>query len=59
MFEMAAELPPDPCRRPAPISVQLAELLGGSLKVADSGGSGAIARLVIPFEHQGSDDARS
>jgi signal transduction histidine kinase len=42
-----------------PISEQLAELLGGSLKVADSAGSGAIARLVIPFEHQGSDDARS
>ena len=41
-----------------PISAQIAELLGGSLTIANSSDSGAIARLIIPFDHEESDDAR-
>jgi signal transduction histidine kinase len=41
-----------------PISAQIAELLGGSLAIANSPDPGAIARLIIPFDHEESDDAR-
>lgn len=41
-----------------PISAQIAEALGGSLTIANSPDSGAIARLVVPFDHEASSDAR-
>ena len=41
-----------------PISSQLAELMGGSLEIANSEAGGAIARLSLPFEHQQGDDER-
>ena len=41
-----------------PISAQIAELLGGSLTIANSPDSGAIARLIVPFDHEESADAR-
>lgn len=40
-----------------PISAQIAELLGGSLTIANSAESGAVARLVVPFDQEKSDDA--
>ena len=41
-----------------PISSQLAELMGGSLEIANSEAGGAIARLSLPFEHQQGEDER-
>ena len=40
-----------------PISAQIADLLGGSLKIANGADSGVIARLVVPFDHEESDVA--
>jgi len=41
-----------------PISSQLAELMGGSLEIANNDAGGAIARLSLPFDHQQDEDER-
>ena len=41
-----------------PISSQLAELMGGSLQLANGDAGGAVARLVLPLEYRESSDER-
>ena len=41
-----------------PISSQLAELMGGSLQIANGDAGGAVARLILPSEYHESSDER-
>jgi signal transduction histidine kinase len=41
-----------------PISSQLAELMGGSLEIANGDAGGAIARLRLPLEYEQGEDER-